>query len=159
MMIMRESRWNNDDYFVPNQHIWLDFSSICHWNNSLLLDMSLYLDTLSWFRVNQSLLFLLNIDSHYHHYFIDFLSLSLFHRLSLIIIIISSTFSHYHHYFIDSHYHHYFIDFLSSSLFHWLSLIIIISSTLSLSSLFHRLSLIFIIISSTICKSDWVIVV
>jgi hypothetical protein len=31
-----------------------------HWNNSLWVDMSQHSDTLSWFRVNQSLLFLLN---------------------------------------------------------------------------------------------------
>jgi hypothetical protein len=34
--------------------------SSLHWNNSLRVDMSPHSDTLSWFRVNQSLLFLLN---------------------------------------------------------------------------------------------------
>ena len=33
---------------------------LAHWNNSLRIDMSLHSDTLSWFRANQSLLFLLN---------------------------------------------------------------------------------------------------
>ena len=33
---------------------------LAHWNNSLRVDMSPYSDTLSWFRANQSLLFLLN---------------------------------------------------------------------------------------------------
>jgi hypothetical protein len=31
-----------------------------HWNNSARVEMSLHLDTLFWFRANQSLLFLLN---------------------------------------------------------------------------------------------------
>jgi hypothetical protein len=33
---------------------------LAHWTNSLLIYMSPHPDTLSWFRVNQSLLFLLN---------------------------------------------------------------------------------------------------
>ena len=35
-------------------------SQLAHWNNSPPLDMSLHLDTLFWFRSNQSLLLLLN---------------------------------------------------------------------------------------------------
>ena len=34
---------------------------LAHWNNSPWIDMSPHSDTLSWFRVNQSLLFLLNV--------------------------------------------------------------------------------------------------
>jgi hypothetical protein len=33
---------------------------LAHWNNSSVVDMSLHSDTLSWFRANQSLFFLLN---------------------------------------------------------------------------------------------------
>jgi hypothetical protein len=33
---------------------------LAHWNNSLRKDMSTHSDTLSWFRANQSLLFLFN---------------------------------------------------------------------------------------------------
>ena len=36
------------------------FIVLAHWNNSPRIGMSLHLDTLSWFRANQSLLFLLN---------------------------------------------------------------------------------------------------
>jgi hypothetical protein len=36
------------------------FMLLAHWNNSLRVDMSLHSDTLFWFRVIQSLLFLLN---------------------------------------------------------------------------------------------------
>jgi hypothetical protein len=36
------------------------FTQNMHWNNSPRLDMSLHSDTLSWFRVDQSLLFLSN---------------------------------------------------------------------------------------------------
>ena len=36
------------------------FIVLDHWNNSLLIDMSPHSDTLSWFRDNQSWLFLLN---------------------------------------------------------------------------------------------------
>ena len=32
------------------------FQVLAHWNNNLRVDMSLHLDTLSWFRANQSLL-------------------------------------------------------------------------------------------------------
>jgi hypothetical protein len=34
--------------------------ALAYWNNSLRIDMSLHLDTLFWFRANQSLLFLFN---------------------------------------------------------------------------------------------------
>ena len=36
------------------------FILLHHWNNSLQVDMLLHYDTLSWFRANQSFLFLLN---------------------------------------------------------------------------------------------------
>jgi hypothetical protein len=36
------------------------FIVLDHWNNSLLIDMSPHSDTLSWFRDNQTWLFLLN---------------------------------------------------------------------------------------------------
>ena len=36
---------------------------LAHWNNSLRVDMSLHSDTLSWFRANQRMLFLLNAAS------------------------------------------------------------------------------------------------
>jgi len=36
------------------------FILLAHWNNSPRIDMSLHLDTLSWFRANQSLVFCLN---------------------------------------------------------------------------------------------------
>jgi hypothetical protein len=38
----------------------LDFIVLAHWNNSSRIDVSLHSDKLSWFRPNQSLLFLLN---------------------------------------------------------------------------------------------------
>jgi hypothetical protein len=62
----------SDSYFLfaeeRGYHKWaLAHSSSCwifiglaHWNNSLWIDMSLHYDTLSWFRANQSFLFLLN---------------------------------------------------------------------------------------------------
>ena len=37
-----------------------DFIVLAHWNNNPRVDMSLHSDTLFWFRVNQSWLFLLN---------------------------------------------------------------------------------------------------
>jgi hypothetical protein len=36
------------------------FIVLAHWNNSPHIDVSLHSDTLSWFKANQSLLFLLN---------------------------------------------------------------------------------------------------
>jgi hypothetical protein len=39
---------------------WVGFLVLAHWNNSSRVDMALHSDTLSWFRANQSLLFLLN---------------------------------------------------------------------------------------------------
>jgi hypothetical protein len=36
------------------------FIMLVHWNNNPWIDMSLHSDTLSWFRTNQSLFFLLN---------------------------------------------------------------------------------------------------
>jgi hypothetical protein len=55
-------QWNDDEvHFVPDQRTELDvFLVLAHWNNSLLIDMSLQSDTLLWYRANQSLLFLLN---------------------------------------------------------------------------------------------------
>ena len=53
---------DNDVRFVPDQHAssWI-FIVPAHWNNSPRVDMSLHTDTLSWFRVNPSMLFLLNV--------------------------------------------------------------------------------------------------
>jgi len=39
----------------------LIFIVLTHWNNSVWIDMSPHSDTLSWFRANQYLSFLLNI--------------------------------------------------------------------------------------------------
>ena len=54
-------QWNDDDVrFVLDQHAEFDFYSAVHWSNNSRINMSQHSDTLSWFRVNQSLLFLLN---------------------------------------------------------------------------------------------------
>jgi hypothetical protein len=57
-------QWDDDEVrFVlkPSwQHVEFDFIVLVRWNNSLRIDMSLHSDTLSWFRANQSLPFLLN---------------------------------------------------------------------------------------------------
>ena len=46
-------------FYYTNTLSWI-FIVWAHWNNSPSVDMSLHLNTLSWFRPNQSLLFLLN---------------------------------------------------------------------------------------------------
>ena len=46
-------------WYYTNILSWI-FIVLAHWNNSPRIDMSLHSDTLSWFRSNQSLLFLLN---------------------------------------------------------------------------------------------------
>jgi len=47
--------------YVLDQHIqWDFFFSSAHWNNSLLVEMSLHSNTLSWFQSNQYLVLLLN---------------------------------------------------------------------------------------------------
>ena len=52
-------QWDDDEVrFVLDQR-WV-FTVLAHWKNSPRVDMSLYSDTLFWFRANQSLLFLLN---------------------------------------------------------------------------------------------------
>jgi hypothetical protein len=51
-------QWDDDDndvHFEIDQHPKLDFIALAHWNNSLQVEMSLNLDTLSRFRANQSL--------------------------------------------------------------------------------------------------------
>jgi hypothetical protein len=55
-------QWDDDEVrFVLDQNPELEFFIVlAHWNNSLQIYMSLYSNTLSWFWVNQSLLFLLN---------------------------------------------------------------------------------------------------
>jgi hypothetical protein len=54
-------KWDDDEvHFILDQHALLHFLVLAHWKNSLQIDMSPHSDTLSWFRVNQSLLFLLN---------------------------------------------------------------------------------------------------
>ena len=47
---------------MTNTPSWL-FIVLAHWNNSPRVDMSPHSDTFSWFRANQSLLFLLNAAS------------------------------------------------------------------------------------------------
>jgi hypothetical protein len=42
--------------YKTNTLSWI-FIGLAHWNNSLRVDMSLHLDTLFWFRANQSALF------------------------------------------------------------------------------------------------------
>jgi hypothetical protein len=51
---------------VLDQHTssW-NFIVLTYWNNSPQVDMSLHLDTLFWFRANQSLLFLLNAHQQF----------------------------------------------------------------------------------------------
>ena len=54
-------QWDDDEVrFVLDQHAELDFIVLAHWNNSPRVNMPPHADTLFWFRVNQSLLFLLN---------------------------------------------------------------------------------------------------
>jgi len=48
--------------YLNNTLRWI-FIVLAHWNNSPRVDMSPYSDTLSWFRANQSLLFLLSAAS------------------------------------------------------------------------------------------------
>ena len=56
-------QWNDDEIrFVLDQYAELDFSIVlAHWSNGPRIDMSSHSDTLSYFRTNQSLLFLLNV--------------------------------------------------------------------------------------------------
>jgi hypothetical protein len=50
-----------NSYFEYSSHLLLGFCIVlAHLNNSPRVDMSLHVDTLFWFRANQSLLFLLN---------------------------------------------------------------------------------------------------
>ena len=51
--------WWGSALYLTNTLCWI-FIVLAHWINSLWIDMSLHSDTLSWFRANQSLLFLLN---------------------------------------------------------------------------------------------------
>jgi len=44
----------------PTLLVYYFFIVLAHWNNSPRIDMSPHLDTLSWFRPHQSLLFLFN---------------------------------------------------------------------------------------------------
>jgi hypothetical protein len=44
--------------YQPNKFSWI-FIVLAHWNNSPRIDRSPHSDTLSWFRTNQSFLFLL----------------------------------------------------------------------------------------------------
>ena len=53
-------QWDDEIRFVLDKHVQLDLIVLAHWNNSPQIDMSPHSDTLSWFRANQSLLFLLN---------------------------------------------------------------------------------------------------
>ena len=45
--------------YYTNTLIWI-FIVLAHWNNSPRVDVLPHLDTLSWFRANQSFFFLLN---------------------------------------------------------------------------------------------------
>jgi hypothetical protein len=58
-------QWNDDEvHFVSDQRTELDvFLVLAHWNNSLLIDMSLQSDTLLWYRANQSLLWTASLIS------------------------------------------------------------------------------------------------
>jgi hypothetical protein len=47
-------------YFSAKHVNTLSWIVLANWNNSPRVDMSLHLDTLLWFRTNQSLIFLLN---------------------------------------------------------------------------------------------------
>ena len=51
-----------DDYYLWTRPTLFDeiIIVLAHWSNSLQVGMSLHLDTLSWFKANQSLLLLLN---------------------------------------------------------------------------------------------------
>jgi hypothetical protein len=54
-------QWNDDDVlFVLDQKLFICIALV-HYNNSPRIDMLAHLDPLSWFRANQSLLFLLNV--------------------------------------------------------------------------------------------------
>ena len=46
-------------FIQTNMRSWI-FIVLAHWNNSLQIDTSPHLDTLSWLQANQPLLFLLN---------------------------------------------------------------------------------------------------
>ena len=58
-LIFNEMMMIRSALFLTNMLSWI-FIVLAHWNNSLWIDMWLHLDTLFWFRANQSLLFLLN---------------------------------------------------------------------------------------------------
>jgi hypothetical protein len=55
-------QWDDDEvrFVLKNNTLSWIFIILAHWNKSLWVDMSLHSDTLFWFRVDQSLLFLLN---------------------------------------------------------------------------------------------------
>ena len=57
-LIFNEMRMR-DALYSTNMLSWI-FIVLAHWNNSALIDMSPHSETLSWFRADQSLLFLLN---------------------------------------------------------------------------------------------------
>jgi hypothetical protein len=50
-------QWKDDEVLIDivlDQHAELDVVVVAHWNNIPRVDMSLHLDTLFWFRANQS---------------------------------------------------------------------------------------------------------
>jgi len=54
-------QWDDDEVrFELVQHTYLDSIVLAHWNNSPRIDISPYSDTYSWFRADQSSLFLFN---------------------------------------------------------------------------------------------------
>ena len=63
MTITSYFRWDDNDVslYLTNTLHWI-FIVLAHSNNGLWVDMSLNSNTLSWFRVNQSLLFLFNAE-------------------------------------------------------------------------------------------------
>jgi hypothetical protein len=57
------AHWNNSlllEVSLPSDILSWFLVVLAHWNNSLLLEVSLLSDILSWFLANQSLLLLLN---------------------------------------------------------------------------------------------------
>jgi len=57
-LIFNEMMMRSTFYYI-NRFSW-NFIVLTHWNNSLWIDMLPHSETLSWFRHNRSLLFLLN---------------------------------------------------------------------------------------------------
>ena len=65
--------------YYTNMLNWISIV-LAHWNNSPRIDMSLYLDTLSWFGANPSLIFILTAMLRSTHVYYQLVHL---HRFSL----------------------------------------------------------------------------